>query len=91
MPWLIGDIVMGFETVEAEAEREKKPLASHVAHLAIHAALHLLGHDHEAESEAAAMEQMEIALLARLGIPDPYAEPEGHGGPHPGDAARGNA
>ena len=81
LPWLIGDIVMGFETVEAEALRERKPLAHHVAHLAIHATLHLLGHDHAAEPEAEAMEQAEIALLARLGIPDPYSA----------DAIRGDA
>ncbi len=74
LPWLIGDIVMGFDTVLGEAETEGKPLGHHVAHLAIHAALHLTGHDHEADDEAALMEQAEIALLGRLGIPDPYAE-----------------
>jgi probable rRNA maturation factor len=74
LPWLIGDIVMGFDTVRAEAEAEGKPLGHHVAHLAIHAALHLLGHDHEAEQDAALMERAEIALLDRLGIPDPYRE-----------------
>jgi len=85
LPWLIGDIVMAFETVTTEAEAEGKPLAHHVAHLAVHAALHLLGHDHEQDSEAAAMEAAEIALLARLGIPDPYAATtSGHGGPSEG-------
>lgn len=74
LPWLLGDIVMGFDTVLGEAEAEGKPLGHHVAHLAIHAALHLIGHDHEAENEAALMEEAEIALLGRLGIPDPYAE-----------------
>jgi probable rRNA maturation factor len=72
-PWLIGDIVMAFDTVDAESRRDGKPFAHHVAHLAIHAALHLLGHDHEDEREAEAMEAMETALLARLGIADPYA------------------
>ncbi|HLG88635.1 MAG TPA: rRNA maturation RNase YbeY [Alphaproteobacteria bacterium] len=80
LPWLIGDIVMGFDTVLGEAEAEGKPLGHHVAHLAIHAALHLTGHDHEGEAEAALMEQAEIALLGRLGIPDPYAERQA-GGP----------
>ena len=74
LPWLLGDIVMGFDTVLAEAESERKPLAHHVAHLAIHAALHLTGHDHEGDDEAAVMERAETALLGRLGIPDPYAE-----------------
>jgi probable rRNA maturation factor len=72
-PWLIGDIVMSFDTMKVEAERDGKPLEHHVAHLAIHAALHLIGHDHENEAEAEAMEAAEIKLLAGLGIPDPYA------------------
>jgi probable rRNA maturation factor len=77
-PWLIGDIVMSYDTVTAEAIRDTKPLEHHVVHLAIHATLHLIGHDHEDEAEAEAMEAAEIALLATLGIPDPYgAEPRG--------------
>jgi probable rRNA maturation factor len=73
-PWLIGDIVMSYDTMLAESERDGKPMAHHVAHLAVHAALHLIGHDHEDEAEAEAMEGLEVALLAGLGIPDPYAD-----------------
>jgi probable rRNA maturation factor len=73
-PWLLGDIVMAFDTVDAEAKRDAKPLAHHVAHLAVHAALHLIGHDHENDADAARMEATETALLAGLGIADPYAE-----------------
>ncbi|HEX4504553.1 MAG TPA: rRNA maturation RNase YbeY [Alphaproteobacteria bacterium] len=72
-PWLIGDIVMSFDTMKAEAERDGKPLEHHLVHLAVHAALHLIGHDHEDEAEAEAMEAAEVELLANLGIPDPYA------------------
>jgi probable rRNA maturation factor len=72
-PWLIGDIVMSFDTVAAESGRDRKPLADHVAHLAIHAALHLVGHDHDSDADAERMEAVEIGLLAALGIPDPYA------------------
>jgi probable rRNA maturation factor len=71
-PWLIGDIVMSFDTVMAESLRDGKSPAHHVAHLAIHAALHLIGHDHEDDTEAEAMEAAEVKLLAGLGIPDPY-------------------
>jgi probable rRNA maturation factor len=71
-PWLIGDIVMSYDTVVAESERDGKTLAHHFAHLAIHATLHLIGHDHEDESEAEIMEAAEIALLGKLGIADPY-------------------
>jgi probable rRNA maturation factor len=73
LPWLIGDIVMAYETVTREALNDRKPLGHHVAHLAIHGALHLLGRDHESDEEAEAMEAAEVALLRRLDIPDPYA------------------
>jgi probable rRNA maturation factor len=73
-PWLLGDIVMSFDTVAAECARDHKALDRHAAHLAIHAALHLIGHDHEDDAEAEAMEALEARLLARLGIADPYAE-----------------
>ena len=36
-------------------------------------ALHALGFDHQTEPEALVMEDLERALLSRLGIPDPYA------------------
>ena len=75
-PWLLGDIVMSFDTVLAECRRDGKSLAHHVAHLAVHAALHLIGHDHEGDAEAERMEAAEIGLLAKLGIPDPYLAAE---------------
>jgi probable rRNA maturation factor len=72
-PWLLGDIVMSYDTIDLERLRDGKPLTHHVVHLAIHAALHLIGHDHESDEEAMRMETAETSLLAALGIPDPYA------------------
>lgn len=72
-PRFLGDIVLAFETIEREAGTEGKPIEHHVAHLAVHGALHLLGYDHERESDADAMEQCERIILGRLGIADPYA------------------
>lgn len=69
----LGDIILAFETVEREAAEEAKPLAHHVAHLAVHGTLHLLGYDHENDSDGEAMERRERDILARIGIPDPYA------------------
>ena len=71
-PVHLGDIAIAYETTAREAESEGKPLAHHLAHLAVHGFLHLLGYDHESEPEAEAMEQQERAILARLRIPDPY-------------------
>ena len=69
---LIGDIVLAYETIAREARDEKKPFAHHVAHLAVHGYLHLLGYDHERRKDAEAMEQTERNILRRLAIPDPY-------------------
>jgi probable rRNA maturation factor len=71
-PRLLGDIVIAYETTAREAEAEGKPLRDHLAHLAVHGFLHLVGYDHTTEEEAAAMEALEIAVLARLDVPDPY-------------------
>ena len=71
-PLLIGDVVLAYETVAAEALAEGKPLAHHVAHLAVHGFLHLLGYDHEGKKDAEAMERLERDILQRLAIPDPY-------------------
>ena len=71
-PRLFGDIVIAYETTAREAKAEHKPLRDHLAHLAVHGFLHLVGYDHVAEEEAAAMEALEIAVLARLDVLDPY-------------------
>ena len=70
---MLGDIAIAFETTRAEAEAERKPFDHHLSHLAVHGFLHLIGYDHETDNEAEAMEGLERAILARLGIPDPYA------------------
>ncbi len=75
-PVALGDIVVAFETMAREARLAGRPLADHLAHLVVHGTLHLVGYDHETEAEAAAMERLETAVLAGLGVPDPYADPE---------------
>ena len=68
----LGDIVLAHGVCAAEARAQGKPFADHLSHLVIHGILHLMGHDHEADDEAEAMEAKERTLLAALGIPDPY-------------------
>ena len=68
----LGDIAIAYETTAREAAEEHKAFDHHLAHLAVHGLLHLLGHDHDTESTAAKMEQREREILARLGVPDPY-------------------
>lgn len=69
---LLGDIAICTDVVAREAEEQKKPLSSHVAHMVVHGLLHLAGHDHEEENEAVEMERLETELLAMLGFSDPY-------------------
>ncbi|MET0606404.1 MAG: rRNA maturation RNase YbeY [Beijerinckiaceae bacterium] len=68
----LGDIAIACETVFAEANAEAKPVADHLTHLVVHGVLHLLGRDHENDEEAEEMEALERAILAGLGVPDPY-------------------
>ena len=69
----IGDIVIAYQTTAREAVAEGKRFDHHLAHLAIHGFLHLLGYDHENDRDAEKMESLERRILGRLAIPDPYA------------------
>ena len=71
-PTELGDIAIALETCQREAGEQGKPIKDHVTHLIVHAVLHLLGYDHEEDSDAALMESAEIAILLQLGISDPY-------------------
>ncbi len=75
-PWLLGDVVLAFETVAREALAEDRPIAAHLAHLVVHGVLHLLGHDHEDDAEATTMEGLESRIVEGLGYADPYGGPE---------------
>lgn len=75
-PLLLGDVVVAFQTTAREAGEEGKPLVAHLSHLVVHGVLHLLGYDHEEEGDATVMEAKERLVLAKLGLPDPYAAKE---------------
>jgi probable rRNA maturation factor len=72
-PRILGDVVIAHETVRREAAADGKPFEHHLAHLAVHGFLHLLGYDHETESKAETMERLERTILEGLGVSDPYA------------------
>lgn len=69
---LLGDIVICHEVVVAEARIQQKSINDHYAHMVTHGILHLCGFDHENESEAAQMEQLEAQALTLSGIDNPY-------------------
>lgn len=72
LPAPLGDVVVAYETLAREAAEENKPVLHHLAHLVVHGYLHLLGYDHETDSEAETMEEMEREILGGIGIADPY-------------------
>lgn len=69
----LGDIALALETLQREADDMGVPVAHHLQHLVVHGFLHLLGYDHLTDTEAEEMEALEVRILSRLGIADPYA------------------
>ena len=68
----LGDLVICPDVLRSEARVQGKSLRAHWAHLVVHGTLHLIGYDHEHPADAGRMERREIALLRRLGFPNPY-------------------
>jgi probable rRNA maturation factor len=71
----LGDVVLAAETVRREAAECAIEPSHHLQHLVVHGLLHLLGYDHQTDSQAEAMERAETEILASLGIADPHAAP----------------
>lgn len=69
-----GELAFAEGVVRREADGKRWSPRDYLTHLAVHGLLHCLGHDHEDDDEALAMESAERRILARLGLPDPYAE-----------------
>lgn len=69
---ILGDIALAEETITAEATAQNKLLLDHLTHLIIHGILHLMGYDHIDEKDAQKMEQLEIQILSKLNIDNPY-------------------
>lgn len=68
----LGDIIICAEVVNQEANEQGKTMEAHWAHMIVHGSLHLLGYDHETDTDAAIMEPQEINILKTLGFPNPY-------------------
>ena len=67
-----GDVALAYGVTLKEAEAAGKTFADHACHLVVHGVLHLAGYDHEKNRDAQVMEPLEVKILKRLGIADPY-------------------
>lgn len=70
--WHLGDVIICAPVMAREARDQRKPLTAHWAHITVHGTLHLLGFDHQKQREARRMEALEVGVLGKLGIGDPY-------------------
>lgn len=69
---ILGSIAIAYETVARESIEQSKELNDHLSHLVVHSVLHLLGYDHMSEASAEQMESIEIKVLSKLNIKNPY-------------------
>lgn len=69
----LGDVVLAVETIRLEAHERGIEPRHHLQHLVVHGLLHLLGYDHQTDATADAMERLETAILAQIGVADPHA------------------
>ena len=68
----VGDVILAAETLRREADEQDVPLSHHLQHLVVHGILHLFGYDHISADDGERMEAIEISILSRLGIANPY-------------------
>ena len=79
VPETLGDIVIAFETVDKERSAQGVSWHDHFSHLLVHGMLHLCGYDHENTEDAEKMEHLEITILGKLGVGNPYLDDDAPG------------
>ncbi|SMR70661.1 probable rRNA maturation factor [Aliiroseovarius halocynthiae] len=68
----LGDIAIAYDTCLREAGEQGKEFPHHVSHLLVHGVLHLLGYDHINDKDACLMEGLEVEILGKMNISNPY-------------------
>lgn len=73
-PLNLGDVILSYQTIHRESQEQGKFILDHLKHLTVHGVLHLLGYDHQDDDEATDMETLEIRILEKLGVQNPYTD-----------------
>ncbi len=68
----LGDIIISYQTLKKDANKERKTFQHHLTHLLLHSILHLIGYDHEELEMEKEMRKIEVNILEKLGIKNPY-------------------
>ncbi|MDR1982910.1 MAG: rRNA maturation RNase YbeY [Holosporaceae bacterium] len=69
---ILGSIALAFETIEQESINQGKSIQNHMKHLIVHGLLHLLGYNHLETRETEQMEALEMKILKKLNVENPY-------------------
>jgi probable rRNA maturation factor len=73
-PFPLGDVILAYQTISRESKEQGKFFKDHYTHILVHGVLHLLGYDHENDDEATIMETLEIRILEKMNIQNPYMD-----------------
>ncbi len=74
VPFPLGDIILSYQTIDREAKDQGKFFKDHFTHMIVHGTLHLLGYDHMNDDDATNMETLEIRILEKMNIQNPYMD-----------------
>jgi len=67
------DIFFSAETIKIDAKTNLINFYDHLTHLIIHCFLHVNGYDHKKNTNFLKMKNIEIKVLSKLGLKNPYS------------------
>lgn len=68
----LGEIFLSIKSIEKQAEEREVSVRDHIIHLFLHSLLHLLGYEHGTTYKANKMEGIEVEILKKFGVRNPY-------------------
>lgn len=68
----LGDVIIAYDVIDREAKEQSKDFYDHLRHMLVHGTLHLMHFDHLDDDQAEEMEALEVVILCKMGIKNPY-------------------